>query len=241
MKVIGTIVEVAQLGRAIISEMFELFDRYFLNANRSQFEADLLAKDQVILLMCKSKIIGFSTLQLINETINHEPVIVLYSGDTIMDAEYWSTTELQRNFVTYAVDQMLQHSKPFYWLLICSGYRTYRYLPLFFRDFWPHHEKETPENINIIMHELATRRFGDRYHDGVVVDSNGQLRDHVSPIDDRLLNNPHISFFIKTNPNHALGHELVCLAQITQCNLTRAVSKIVSSLEENANPVHACK
>ena len=221
--------------------MFGLFDRYFLDVDRSQFEADLLAKDRVILLRAKGKIVGFSTLKLSKEIFDNEPIVVLYSGDTIVDSEFWSTMELQRLFVRYAVDQMHRHSEPFYWLLICSGYRTYRYLPLFFLKFWPNHAKETPEHIKTLMQELALSCFGDKYHDGIVVDINGQLRDHVSPIDERLLSNPHVSFFIKTNPNHVLGHELVCLAQIKQDNLTRAVTKITSRLETDADPVPACK
>ena len=241
MKVTGGIVEVAQLGHATVSEMFGLFDRYFQDVNRSQFEADLFAKDRVILLRAKGRIVGFSTLRLSKEIFDNEPIVVLHSGDTIVDSEYWATTELQRIFVSYAVDQMHQHSEPFYWLLICSGYRTYRYLPLFFREFWPNHARETPEPVKTLMRELALSCFGDRYHDGVVADINGQLREHVSPIDDRLLSNPHVSFFINTNPNHVLGHELVCIAQIRQDNLTRAVTKITSRLETNADPVPACK
>ena len=241
MKVTGGIVEVAQLDHATVCEMFGLFDRYFQDVNRSQFEADLFVKDRVILLRAKARIVGFSTLRLSKEIFENECIIVLRSGDTIVDSEYWSTTELQRIFVSYAVDQMHRHTEPLYWLLICSGYRTYRYLPLFFREFWPNHAKETPEHVKRLMQELARSCFGDKYHDGIVVDINGQLRDHVSPVDDRLLNNPHVSFFINTNPNHVLGHELVCVAQIRQDNLTRAVTKITSRLETNADSVPTFK
>lgn len=241
MNATGKIVEITQLDRATVSEMFELFDRYFVHASRSQFETDLLAKDHAILLRAQGKIVGFSTLQVSKEVINNETLVALYSGDTIIDTEYWATTELQRNFVKFAIGLMHQHSEPLYWLLICSGYRTYRYLPLFFRDFWPRRDKSTPGHIKSLMRELAKKRFGDKYHEGVVGDCNGQLHDHVSPVSERLLSNPHVSFFIEANPGHEHGNELVCLAQITPSNLTRAVRKMVPGLEENADPVLTCK
>ena len=215
--------------------MFDLFDRYFADPDRSQFESDLYDKDHVIVLRAGGKIVGFSTLQVSRETFDGRPIVLLFSGDTIMDSEYWSTTALQRNFIRYALDLMHRNLEPLYWLLICSGYRTYRYLPLFFREFWPRYDKSTPPDVDLLMREIATRRFGNKLENGIVVDCNGRLRHHVSPVNDRLTENPHVSFFTSTNPRHHLGHELVCLARISGDNLTRAVTRIDSRADINAS------
>ena len=121
---------------------------------------------------------------------------------------------------------MRESDMPVYWLLICGGYRTYRYLPLFFRDFWPQYGKPTPPEAQQLIDTLAERRFVDNYQDGVVIDGNGHLREHISPIDERNLRNPHVAFFEQANPGHVRGHELVCLAQVVPENLTRVAGKI---------------
>ena len=206
--------------------MFALMGRYFEDIDRRVFESDLSEKDEVVLIHAGSRLGGFSTMHLREETLDDRKILVLFSGDTIIDAEFWGTPELQRCFVERATRAMRESDTPLYWLLICGGYRTYRYLPLFFREFWPHYQKPTPPDTQQLIDALARRRFGDSYQDGVVIGGNGLLREDVSPIDEKQLKNPHIAYFDQTNPDHVKGHELVCLAQVAPGNLTRVARKI---------------
>ena len=50
-----------------------------------------------------------------------------------------------------------------YWFLICSGYRTYRFLPVFFREFFPTHRRPTPAGARRVLDTLATRKFPTTY------------------------------------------------------------------------------
>jgi len=229
----GEIVRVARLEPATVTSMFGLLGNYFEELDRRRFESDLAEKDDVILIRAGPELIGFSTVKAYEEQIDGQPVQVLFSGDTIVDARYWDTHELQRCFTVRALRAMRESALPLYWLLICGGYRTYRYLPVFFNEFWPRYDRPTPRNAQLVIDALARRRFGEHYRDGVVVDANGYLGEAVSPIGARQLRNPHVAFFDRVNPGHARGNELVCLTRFHKDNMTRAALRVLRGLTSN--------
>ena len=49
-------------------------------------------------------------------------------------------------------------------LQIVKGQRTYRYLRLFSKKFYPVYSSQTPKAIQAIMDQLAQTRFGNYYH-----------------------------------------------------------------------------
>jgi hypothetical protein len=205
-------------------------NQYFAELDRDRFEKDLAAKDDVVLIRAAGELVGFSTMQLSKEQINGSAVLVLFSGDTIIDSRYWNTHELQRCFVERATRAMRESDLPLYWFLICGGYRTYRYLPIFFREFWPRYDRAIPEDCQALIDTLARRRFGDAYQNGVITEGNGFLREDVSPIEEKQLRNPHVAFFDEVNPDHVRGHELVCLTLFDTSNMTRALVKLHQGL-----------
>jgi hypothetical protein len=228
----GKIVEVVELEQATVSSMFELMNRFFIGVDRDRFNADLHEKDDVVLIYAGDALVGFSTMQLREENFDGASILVLFSGDTIIDKRYWHTHELQRCFVDRATRVLQESDLPLYWLLICGGYRTYRYLPIFFREFWPRHDQATPANSHALLDTLARERFGRHYQDGVVVAGNGRLRSDVSPIEEKKLRNPHVAFFEQANPGHVCGHELVCLTRFSEDNMTRALVKLQNGLQQ---------
>lgn len=230
MKTTGTVVRVVDLDASTVSAMFTLMDRYFDEFDRQRFESDLFEKDDVVLIHAGDELVGFSTIQLKEERVHGRRIRTIFSGDTIVDGRYWDTHDLHRGFVSRAVRAMLDDETPLYWFLICGGYRTYRYLPIFFHEFWPRFDRPTPADAQAIMDSLASTRYGSSYRNGVIVEGNGFLRAQVSPISERHLRNPHVSFFEQANPGHRQGHELVCLAEFSQGNMTRALAKLQEAL-----------
>ena len=51
---------------------------------------------------------------------------------------------------------------PYYWLLITSGFRTYRLLSTFWQRFTPRHDTQTSPHQKRLLDALAAERFGDR-------------------------------------------------------------------------------
>ncbi len=111
------------------------------------------------------------------------------------------------------------------WLLLTSGYRTYRFLPTFCRSFYPRHDRPTPPEVARLIDELARGRFGRRYDRaaGIVRFAEPQvLVEELRGIPPGRLANPDVAFFARANPGHEAGDELVCLTSLGDDNLTRA-------------------
>lgn len=223
----GRIVRREDLESQTADAMYALFQKYFAQCDRGVFDSDLAAKDRVILIYASGNLVGFSTAQTCLERINGKELPILFSGDTIVDRAHWGSGILERCWLKLAVETSEQYRSSLYWFLICSGYRTYRYLPTFFKEFWPRHDSETPPTAQDLLDTLAERRFGVRYRGGVVhLQGGGALREGVSPVDDKLLRNPDIAFFVKANPGHWRGDELACVTRIAFDNLTPAGRRV---------------
>ena len=228
MGVRGQIVSRGAIDRSVISEMYLLHGEVFHDHPRSIFEADLAGKDQVVLMWAGDRLVGFSTILSYPAELDGETVGVFFSGDTVVHPEYLGSPVLQRCWLKAA---MAVHDatpeRRLFWLLLCGGYGTYRYLPLFFQEFWPQHTGPTPEPAQQLMDLLAVRRYGDRYRDGVVALGGGGLRVSASREHRRSAQTPHAVFFRAQNPGYRSGDELVCLTEITPANFSRAGRKLL--------------
>lgn len=203
----------AALTRRDRDAMFALYTRYFATRDRITFERDLAEKEWIILLRDDTGAIdGFSTLM----RLHVGGATVFFSGDTIVDRSRWGTYDLPRLWGRHVFSIAEDNA---YWFLISSGHRTYRYLPLFFRDFYPRDGSLKP-----LLDSIATMKFGDAYdpRTGVVrLATPAPLREGVSDPGGRM-HDPHVRFFVEANPGHAGGDELACLVRIAGDNLTAA-------------------
>lgn len=209
------------LSRRDRDAMFALYTRYFETRDRMVFERDLAEKEWVILLRDDDGVIdGFSTLM----SMNVSGATVFFSGDTIVDRGRWGTLDLPRLWARHVFAAADSNT---YWFLISSGFRTYRYLPLFFRDFHPRLGGDA--SMKPLLDTIAVAKFGDAYdpRSGVIrLATPAPLRDGVSDPVTRLTN-PHVRFFTDANPGHAGGDELACLVRVDVANLTAAGLRMI--------------
>ncbi len=206
-------------------QMFALFEQYYAAVNFVSFKNDLRQKDYVMLLKTTSgQIMGFSTLEIIHFQTAQTRARALFSGDTIIHHDHWGSQALSKTWCQLAGDiKAARPDEPLYWFLIVKGHRTYRYLPVFTRAFYPHYKKPTPQAIQNIMDHLSQQKFGDAYlHDRGLVhypDSHGHLKAPWADIPAKHLKNRHVQFFIQRNPNYHQGDELVCLTELSTENM----------------------
>lgn len=212
--------------------MLRLLDRHFAGVTREGFAEDLGAKNWALLLEEGSgALVGFSTLLYYQAEHAGERLGVVYSGDTIVDPAGWNASVLAPAWI--AAVQGLHRTCPerrLVWLLITSGFRTYRLLPVFCRDFYPRHDRPTPPTVAALKDALARERFGGCYDPvaGVVRFAAPQvLRNGLRGIPRSRLRNPDVAFFARVNPGHDAGDELVCLTELSDANLTPAGMRAV--------------
>lgn len=233
----GTVVPAASVSLGDRREMYALLRAYFSGTTRGHFEADLREKEAVILLrdVDSGRIHGFSTFMRMTLPFDGTRVVAFFSGDTIVDREYWGETILSRLWgetIFAAADDVLatDPASRVYWFLICSGYKTWRFLPVFFRAFHPHPAMPTPASTRRLIDTLGAARFGDEYRAdrGIVrFRQPTPLRRGIAEITEERLRDPRIAFFARTNPGHEEGDELACLAELSRANLTRAGLRMI--------------
>lgn len=228
----GRLVAVPRLTPEDRASMFGLLDRHFEGVTERRFQLDLGEKNWVLLLdRPDGSLAGFTTLRIDRavDTPLGERVDVVTSGDTIVAPDAWSSSNLAPSWI--AAVRNLAQDRRIFWLLIVSGWRTYRFLPVFWRRFVPRCNSPTPPPMLQTLRQLARTRFGATFHEeaGVVRFAEPQrLRGELAGIPEVRRRNPHVDFFARRNPGHADGDELVCLTEISDDNLTPAGRRMVA-------------
>ena len=234
MKLSGNLVATADLSGDQRDAMFALMDRHYVNVQRPIFDADLDEKQWVI-QVCdpnNGSLRGFSTQRLLDVEVEGRPVKTLFSGDTIIDREHWGDQALVHVWGRLALTLIDAHAgAELYWFLISQGYKTYRFLPIFFHEFYPRYDVSTPNRILTVIGALARSRYGEEYDTATNViratSRQYRLRNGVADITSERLNDPHVRYFQTHNPGHGRGDELCCLAPLTRANFTRAAYRVI--------------
>ena len=238
-KVQGKIQCVEELSSFDLDCMLELMQRHYTEVHRAEFERDLNEKTWVITLRNSAgSICGFST-QVLWSVPGTPDTLVLFSGDTVVDQAYRFSSLLAGLWGRLAlalIDQYPQQT--LFWFLISKGYKTYRYLPLFFHEFYPRRDTVIPVNIDSKLQQIGQWRFHDRFCPslGIVraTPDSYRLRPEAAPVDTRRLKDPDIQFFVTKNPNHSLGDELCCLAPLNRANLTPSAYRVIQAAADSS-------
>ena len=215
-------------------EMWNLYRRFYAGTQRELFERDLGQKDSLLLLHdAQLRIQGFSTIAVGITDLDGEPIRFVFSGDTIVDRAHWGSQALAFTWLRYVGELKREHPElPLFWFLIVKGHRTFRYLPAFAREFYPHWERGTPARMAALMSKLARERFGAAFDDvnGVVryPESHGHLAEPFAEANEREAEREDVSFFLRRNSGYRQGDELVCLCELTAENLRPLARRLFS-------------
>ena len=119
-----------------------------------------------------------------------------------------------------------------HWFLISKGYRTYRFLPVFFNRFFPVFSVPTPPESQRLLDVVASTRFGPAYDPASGLVRFGGRHDRLRPgmndIPERVGRDPHVRFFLQRNPGYAIGDELACVADIAHSNLNDRARRVIA-------------
>ncbi|MGE4349914.1 MAG: hypothetical protein AB7D28_09115 [Candidatus Berkiella sp.] len=224
-KLFSEITLINQLKTEQIDAMYRLFSNYYECIDLAGFKQDLSKKNYVLTVYNENRqIVGFSTIWHYQTTYQNKKLQVIFSGDTIMANAYWGNSALAFNWIKFAGTLKALHpTLPLYWFIIVKGHRTYRYLPVFSKVFYPHYQQATPIWEQGLMNKLATELFGESYDPlkGIIhfSQSQGHLKQNWATIPINLLSRPEVQFFKQKNPKYDQGDELVCLCHLAEENL----------------------
>lgn len=225
-----SIVPVSALGDALRSEMARLYLANYDGSNEGLFFSDLAKKHEVLLVRAEERLVGFTTMRFFEREWHARPIRVVYSGDTIVDRAHWGQQALAFDWISrMGALKRERPETPFYWLLLVKGHRTFRYLPLFGKSFYPHWSVDRSD-LKPLADELALEMFPDDYNPatGVVEfrESRGHLKADIALPSPSEFAKEDIHFFLQRNPGFRNGHELVCLCEVETHNMKPLTLKL---------------
>ena len=219
-QVIARYRRIDRVSPADVLKMYGIFQRYYENADLDTFLHDMSRKTGVFLLCRRSdrEIVGFSTVATMDMHIDGKPIKGVFSGDTIIERDYWGSRALPLAFFLYLVRVVLRHPlTPVFWLLISKGYKTYLLLANNFFRFYPHPEIRYQQYQPIIP-QYCERLFPGYYDAKRGVLDFGpdyqRLKADVAPINDDVRRaSQAVAFFEACNPEWHRGTELPCVGR----------------------------
>lgn len=216
--------DAAAVGPGLSAELFGLFSEYYADVAAEAFQADLRAKDFVVVLETAGRVAGFSTARLFPFDWQGERIDVLFSGDTIVARQFWGEQELARAWLRQ-VGRLARAAggRRMVWFLICKGHRTYRYMPVFARAYVPAPEGPVDPGLVALRDAIATEMFGARFDpvSGTIrfAQPRGRLREEIAEPSGRELQLPEVAWFLAANPGYRNGDELACLCDLSPDNM----------------------
>ena len=216
-------VAVSALEDGVRGQMARIYWNSYDGSNEGLFRGDLEAKDEVLLIRAADELVGFTSLRIIDREWQGRPVRVIYSGDTVIERAHWGQQSLA--FAWIARMGALKRERPeapLFWFLLVKGHRTFRYLPVFGKSFFPHWSADRSD-LKPLADALALDMFPDDYNPatGVVefAQSRGHLKPHLALPTAEELDREGVRFFLERNPGYQRGHELVCLCEMEEHNM----------------------
>jgi hypothetical protein len=231
----SSLLPVAALDESLVREMTRLYLAHYDGSNEVRFRRDLAEKSEVLLLWMGEELAGFTSFLYYRVAWRGAPVNIVYSGDTIVARRHWKQQALTfAGLAHLGAVKRREPDIPLYWFLLVKGHRTYKYLSVLGQSFFPHWAQSHPE-LKVLAGYLASERFGADYDpsSGLVrfPVSHGHLNAPLAEIGERERNKPSTRFFLEKNPDYRLGHELVCVCELTRENLQPLAARLFSAGE----------
>lgn len=215
---------------SMIRQMYELYSKYYERTSLDVFLSDLSKKSGAILVYRKEddRIVGFSTVQFFDFKVDGRRVRGVFSGDTVVEKEYWGKNALANTFYRRLIIERFKHPLvPFYWFLISKGYKTYLLMTNNFYNYYPNIKGDNAR-YKRVAEEFCQKTFPDAFNRETMLLDFGSdyvaLKETVADITpEERARDPNISFFEQRNPSWNRGTELPCLASCDYESLVRSI------------------
>jgi hypothetical protein len=224
---------VAGLPRAVREEMFVLMTAHFERIDRTQFLRDLDEKRSAILVRDaqSGRLRGFGSITRYETTLNGQRLAAVFAGDTVMEPDCWGHAGWLFRWAQHGYELACESPADYVALvLLTSTHRSYKFLPGFFREYYPTPSLATPENVRQKLAALVRVKFPQEYDatTGVVqlTDPTPVREERADPAAEES-DDPHARYFRQLNPGYAQGNFLACVAEFTWANLSPLGRRVV--------------
>ena len=214
--------------------MYELMISNYSEITPEIFQKDLDQKQLIGLIKDVSdRIQGFTTYAVDPAGTDGSNHHIIFSGDTIIDPKHWGTQILMKGWC-HTIGRIIasDNNKNWYWYLLSKGHRTFMYLPLFFKQYYP---SPLPADNHDCLAEIAditsTKLYGDSWKKDLGIirfdHYHSALNVELAEATFKKTNSPFVRFFLERNPEFHKGDELVCIAHLHPDNLIRTAREYI--------------
>lgn len=218
-----------------LKKMYSIYEKYYDNTRYSIFETDFLAKTGVFLIRKPKnrEIVGFSTVTECDIKVGSKTHHAFFSGDTVIEKEYWGSRALQRAMYRFLVQFKMRYpTQPVYWMLISKGFKTYLLLANNYYSYYPNLDNQN-NHLEEIVEAYCEQYFSKYYNSDTKLldfgDDYQPLNENVAPITDEMrAESAKIAFFEQKNPTWATGTELPCIGEITWRDIGQYVERFIN-------------
>lgn len=227
-KIHSRILKIVDISEEDKYQMLSLMKEFYDNVCDNIFYEDLKDKDYSIILYNNQGFVkGFSTQREVSLKIDGKTIYGIFSGDTIIHKDYWGSLDLYKEFAR----KFVTDKEDFYWFLISKGYKTYKMLPIFFKEFYPNYKSATPSFEKKIINSFGEKYYPKDYDGDSGVIKYKQVKDKlktgVADITQKHLKDKDIEFFTNRNSNYINGDDLVCIAKLHKDNLKNTGKRLL--------------
>ncbi|MCU5783907.1 hypothetical protein MA04_03207 [Alcanivorax balearicus MACL04] len=201
-----------------MKEMYGLYEKYYQNVSLEVFVKDMSEKSGVFMVRrtLDQQVVGFSTLKTVPMNVRGRAATGVFSGDTILEKQYWGDRSLQTAFLRWMVrEKMKRPTRMLVWLLISKGYKTYLLLANNFNRYYPHPDGHHQDLADYVDHYCERLYSGSYCSERKLLDfgeNYSALKGAVAPISQEMRDgNVKIRFFEERNPTWERGTELPCV------------------------------
>lgn len=225
---------ISHLSTVDIYQMYSVYSRYYKGTKWRIFMDDLSKKSGAFVIRRRkdNKVVGFSTIVSYDLVVEGKKVSGVFSGDTIIDKEYWGSRVLQVAFYKYMIARKIKSpNKSIYWLLISKGFKTYLLMANNFDKYYPNPEYIN-KNLSGVVDYYCDEIFPENYDKEKKILDFGRhyqaLKEGVAEIDKSMLVQNHkIRFFEQCNPEWRRGTELPCVGVVDWSLLLKYVVRFL--------------
>lgn len=216
-----------------IRALFSLMEKYYNNVAYNNFLNDLFQKDVLLLLKnYQGEIKGFTSVKIYEFNLKNKLIKIVYSGDTIVDKTYTWEFELHKSWGNYVFGLVACDSNiEYYWILLSKGPKTYKFLPTYFKSFYPSVNEPIPSFEEEIIHAFGKFKFPVEFDplSGIVYNYGNRdfLKSQEAIVTKSSKKNKHTQFFLSKNPDYSLGNELVCITKLSFNNLKKSYNRFL--------------
>jgi hypothetical protein len=231
----GVFRPIAKFSERDLQQMYSIYQKYYENTRYDLFTRDFRKKTGAFLILHPRtrEIVGFSTVLNCDIKIGNKVSHAFFSGDTVIEKEFWGSRALQRCMYRYLLTMKAKHPfEPVYWMLISKGFKTYLLLANNYYGYWPHPDGEC-DRLQPIVEAYCEQYFSEYYDRTTGVlnfgDDYQPLKGDVAPITDEMRQkSPKIRFFEERNPMWEKGTELPCIGEIVWGDIFKYVQRFAT-------------